>query len=77
MSHVDPITEESRFRALLAVAGLELSDDEIAAVLPDFQASHRSGAELATIDLGDTPPATMFHPEGHAGYPASGPREAT
>jgi ABC-type nitrate/sulfonate/bicarbonate transport system substrate-binding protein len=77
MADVEGYTEEMRLRALLAAAGLELSDDEIAAVLPNFLAQRQAGVALARIDLGETPPAAMFHPEGHARYPASESKEAS
>lgn len=52
--------ERSLLRLLLAAAGLDRSETEVEALLPGFRGRREAVAQLAPLDLGDTPLAVGF-----------------
>jgi hypothetical protein len=49
-----------QLRAALAAAGITVTDEELAAMLPGYEGLLSGAARLRALDLGETEPAVTF-----------------
>ena len=59
-----PLATKERIRRLAELAGLELTEERLDALLPQIEPLLEARALLEGLDLGDTPPELVFIPGG-------------